>query len=311
MTTTLAESGLSATGKDPSKVKRLHLLLYGPPKRAKTVLAHHLPRTRTLDFDNGMQSVEWAIRSGLLKRELNEIVYETILPPENPKRGTPIIDAAAEKIDEWLAEEDIPDSKWHGRYEKEWDTIIIDSASALTEAAIIKGLKENARHNTSKTWSKIQPGGIIPLRMQDWGAASQVFMNFINGVRSIGKNVVIIAHEYHNVTDDGITESIDPLVIGQLRQKLPGSFDEVWYATVRGGRKDPEFLFQTKPDTKRNLGSRLGCLDALEPADFNAIKKKVAEFYGVPESALWTAVHGVEEVKAEVKKAAKKEGAMI
>ena len=76
--TTLAQSGLSA-----GKIKRLQAIIFGPPGKSKTVSAHSMPNTPTNDFDDGMQSVEWAVKSGTIKKELLEIVYETIVPSDN------------------------------------------------------------------------------------------------------------------------------------------------------------------------------------------------------------------------------------
>lgn len=308
LTTSLAESGLSATAKkNPEKIKRLHVLYYGPPKTAKTVIAHGMPRTRTLDFDNGMQSVEWAIKKGVLKKPMDEIVYATILPPDNEKTGTPVLDQAMEVLDAWIEDEDIPPEEWDKPYPQFWDTLIIDSSSPLTDASITLGLKENSRLKLSNSWSGY--GGKVTqvraMRQQDWGAASFLFQKFINHCRGLGKNIIVIAHEYHNTDDEGNLISIDPLVIGQLRQKLPGSFDEVWYATKEGTRQDPHYLIQTTPDPKRNLGSRLGCLDPVEGADFMKIKQKIAAFYDVDPDWLWSAAHGSEEIQKEQEEGAK------
>ncbi len=319
MTTTLAQSGLSASPENrlPGWVKRLHALIYSPPKKGKTVFAHHMPNTRTLDFDDGMQAVEWAIKSGLLKKTMEEIAYETILPPRNEKTGTPILDLAAKQVEEWIKEEDIPPEKWDKIYPQFWDTLIIDSATTLTEASIIKGLKENESLKLSKSWGRFKGRGKVrPMRQQDWGAAAYLFMDFISTCRSIGKNVIVLAHEYHTYREDdegnNTLVSIDPLVIGQLRQRFAGSFDECWYMRTTGTRVAPKYEIQTTPDSLRNLGSRLGCFDSLEKKfDFYAMKKKVAKFYGVPEDLLWRAAHGSEEVAEAMKEDMEEEGADV
>lgn len=296
-TTTLAESGLGSGG--TANPRRLNLLLYGPPGTAKTVNAHGLPNTRTLDFDNGMQSVEWAIRKGILKKDLSEIVFKTILPdPTNPK-STAVLDEASDTIDEWLAEEDLDPSEWDRPYPQHWDTLIIDSGSALTDATVIKALKENDRLGLSKSFERFTSKGlsVTPMMIQDWGSASSLFQKFINNARSIGKNVVLICHEYAETDENGNVTSYDPLLIGQLRAKIPKDFDEVWYAHTKGNRNDPQFLFQTTPDPKHHLRSRLGCLDPVEEANFPEIKKKIARFYDVPEEKLWVAYHGAEGVE--------------
>lgn len=324
-TTTLAISGLGPRSEDIEKAlasgmfvpgtnlkKRLNLLLYGPPGTAKTVTAHGLPNTRTLDLDNGMQSVDWAIRKGILKKDPSEIVFKTILPDPKKAKSTHVIDEAAEAVDEWILEEDIDPSEWDRPYPQFWDTLIIDSGSALTDSAIILALKENDRLGLSKSYTRmLDKLSITPMMIQDWGSAASLFQKFINNVRAIGKNVVLICHEYVDTDDSGSVISIDPLLIGQLRGKIPKDFDEVWYAHVTGTRNDPKYKLQTTPDPLHRLRSRLGCLDPVESGDFNAIKKKVSKFYSVPEEELWVAYHGTEGAERAMKEMMQEEGASI
>jgi hypothetical protein len=305
-TTTLAISGLGATDEAieearaagivlPSKVKRLNMLLYGPPGTAKTVNAHQLPNTRTLDLDDGMQSVEWAIRMGIIKKDPREIVYKTILSPANDPKSTFVIDECTDTVDEWLAEEDIPPEEWDRPYPQFWDTLIIDSGSAFTDAAIIKALKENDRLGVSKSWTRFQGRlSVTPMMIQDWGSAGSLFQKAINQWRAIGKNIVLICHQYADTDDSGNVIAYEPLLIGQLRQKLPKDFDEVWYAHTKGTRNEPKYLFQTTPDPTHHLRSRLGCLDPVEEADFSKLRRKIANFYGVSEDRIWKAYHGSE-----------------
>lgn len=316
-TTTLALSGLGAKLETieearskgyhiPLHVKRANILLYGPPKVGKTVAAHAMPRTRTLDFDNGMQSVEWAIREGIIKKDPSEIVYKTILPPPGQRQSTFVIDEAADTIDEWIADEDIPPEEWDRPYPQFWDTLIIDGGTGLTEASTILGLKENNRLGLSKSWDRMLGSkklAVTPVMIQDYKSAQELFQTFINNCRSIGKNVVLICHEYYEYEGEGENErliSVDPLLIGQLRNKIPKDFDEVWYAHVKGTRQKPEYMFQTTPDSLHRLGSRSGCLDPVEPANFPAIKKKIAKYYNIPEDQIWHAYHGTEGVARAV-----------
>lgn len=314
MTTTLAESGLSATGS-----RRLTLLLWGPFGGWKTVAAHTLPRTRTIDFDDGMQSVEWAIKSGVIKKSLNEIVYETILGDRDSVRGVvDMLNVACDQVDEWIAEEDL--AQWDKPYPQHWDTLIIDSCSFMNDAAMRMGVRENHRIGMSKSWEEGRAGldkkklarglWVTPMRQQDWGAASQLFQNAVAQWKKMGKNLVLIAHEYVNRDKDGIIKSYEPGFIGQLRSKIPAMMDDVWYSKIVTKGKTQENVFRTKPGGNRMLRSRLGCLDTEEPADFNKIRAKVAKFYGVPEDQLWRVYHG-EEGRARAESESAREAVMI
>lgn len=310
-TTTLAISGLGAEDQPdiPRRVKRLNLLLYGPPGSAKTVTAHTLPNTRTLDLDDGMQSVEWALRKGIIKKDPSEIVYKTILPDPRDRKSTRVIDECTDTVDEWLADEDIPPEEWDKPYPQFWDTLIVDGGSGMMDASMIKALHENHRLELSKSLDRMTGRiGVIPMMIQDWGSAASLFQSALNQWRSVGKNLVLICHEYieYETTvgkngqkqQTGTIEAITPLAIGQLRHKLPKDFDEVWYAHVTGTRQDPKYRLQTTPDPMRQLRSRVGCLDPIEDANFSTIKAKIAKFYGVSESRLWVAAHGSEEIAA-------------
>lgn len=302
MTTTLAQSGLSA--KDSKKVKRLNLLLYGPYKSWKTVTAHQLPRTRTIDFDNGMQSVEWAILAGVLDRRMEDVVYETIVADRPSRYGVvERINVAIDQVDEWVEEEDIPPDDWDKPYPQQWDTLIIDSATFMVDSAIDMAVKENKRLGLSESSKKAEKGlrkgqrlFVQPMVQQDWGAARQLFGDAMMQWLQLGKNVVLLAHERVETDDNGTVLAYVPNFIGQDRSKIPAMFDEVWYSMNIPGsnNKVASVEFRTQQEYKRPLGSRLGCLDPREPADFPAIKEKVCKFYKVPPERVWTAYHGQE-----------------
>lgn len=304
MTTTLAHSGLSSGRLG----KRLHLMIYGPFGTRKTPIAHGLPNTRTLDFDDGMQSVEWAIMAGKLDRTLENVVYETITPPPSlDESKNEIWDKAADKLDEWIEDEDVDPKHWAEYcaekndglvFSQFWDTLIIDSGTSLTVGVIVKALQETNRLKLSKSWSRKKIRGLTPVMIQDRGAVNILFSKFMTMCFGTGKNIVLICHEYQNVDKSGTLRAIEPFLSGQLRQSVPKDFDEVWYSRIKGTAKKNRCILQTTADPMRRCRSRLGCLDPEEDGDFGKIKEKVAEFYGVPAEKLWLASHGTEEAKA-------------
>lgn len=306
MTTTLAQSGLSAASR--TNPKRLRTLIVGPPGHWKTVIAHTMPRTRTLDFDDGMQSVEWAILAGIISKSLDEIVYETIVADGKDAKGKVVemLHRATDQVDTWIEEEDIPPEEWDKPYPQFWDTLIVDSASFMTDASIDLALIENDRLGMSKTLKeqKQHRTELTPMKIQDWGAASNLFMKAIKQWKALGKNLIVTAHEYEKTTDSGLVMALQPAVIGQLRTKLPAAFDEVWYTRARGAGDKFRITFITGGDAKREAKTRLGCIDREEEADFQVIKEKVAKFYKVGIDQLWTPYHGREGVaKAEEEEA--------
>lgn len=313
MTTTLADHNLSA------HLKRLKLLYYGPFGTWKTVNAHRMPRTRTLDFDDGLLSVLWAIKAGKIERDLKDVVFETIVPPATMDEDkNNVFDLATDKVEQWVEDEDVDPSQWEEYckdqnnglvYPQFWDTLIIDSGSSLAYSTLIKALKETNRLELSQSWKKRKIKGLTPRMIQDYGATSILFEKFMKLCYGTGKNIVLICHEYINTDKKGNLVSIQPLLPGQLRESLPKDFDEVWYARVKGAGDKQRGLFQTKRDPLRGCRSRLGCLDAEEFADFDAIKEKVGKFYGVSPEQLWTGVHGTEAAR-ELEKEEAKEAVM-
>lgn len=321
MTTTLAESGLSSLTR--RRIKRLHALVFGPYKSGKTIMAHQMPNTRTIDFDDGMQSIEWAIKAGVIKKKPEDIVYETILM-EGPTDGEMLI-RAFEQVEAWIEDEDVPPDKWEEHCKKEhgfvypqfWDTLIVDSMSSVNEASIVRGLKENDRIGMSKGWNsfikelKRDPLAVKAMRMQDWGSARSIETKFVEQLRLIGKNLIVLCHEYTDTDSEGNTRAVEPLLIGGGRQDIPKLFDEVYYCTTKGTSRKPKWVFQTTPAGRVRCGSRLGCLDPEEEADWEAIKEKIATFYGVDPDTLWVAAHGSDEIEKEMEDELNEEGATI
>lgn len=249
-------------------------MLYGPPGSGKTVFAHNWPRTRTLDLDQGMQSVAWAIREGIIKgKTLDEIVYATITESDRKKgrvQKSTAWDRCTDKLDEWLDASD------------EWDTLIVDSATALNALAINAALDANATLGLSKSKQDSKTSNLTILRMQDWGSAMSMFTDFIDWLRSSdfeGKTIILIAHEYETTDSAGSLVRYDPLLIGQLRSRITKDFGEVYYCTVEGTRAAPKYIIQTQKDARHNCKSRYGCLPDKMPQDYNEWKKTIEDYW--------------------------------
>lgn len=256
---------------EPSQA--IHCIVYGAPGSGKTVFAHTFPRTRTLDFDDGMGSVAYAIKEGIIHKDLSEVVYETILE-QNLDKGrvtqATVLDRATDKLDEWLEDRDA------------WDTLVVDSVTAMNEAVINRGLEINASLGLSKSSAEAKRLGVRVMKMQDWGAGMNLFTQFIEWIRADlpDKHIVVVAHQYENRDDDGNLIAYEPLLIGQLRQKIAKDFGEVYYIEQSGTKQNARYELLTRKDARHVTKSRLGCLPVYCPASFDEIMKHIEKFWG-------------------------------
>lgn len=259
---------------DRPKTSVIHALLWGEPKTGKTVLAHQWPRTRTLDLDNGMESVMWAIRKGPLrgKKKPEDIVYETVLEESRTNFGyvkkPEALERAVGVLKQWFSDKE---------YDK-WDTLIIDSVTALGEICIDQALK-NLGKLGSYTESKTRSDQVEMRIMarQDWGPAMSLLKNVIEECRTQcagQKNLFVIAHEHQETNESGAVLGRKPYVIGKsLRNDIPRLFDEVWHIELD---RDGTPVLYTKGSKRFEAGSRLGLPDEIKDPTYDKIMKAVA-----------------------------------
>lgn len=259
-----------------------HVLIYGKPGTGKTVMAHTWPRTRTIDCDGGMASVLWAIKKGIIQKQPEEVVYETVRELEMTKSGfvskATAVDRVTSLIDDW--------------YEKEcdeWDTLIIDSATAFNEFVFVRALENMGDLKYSQSWSDSKRLQMQVRRIQDYGGAMTLFRQFVERCRGMtDKHFILVCHEYNEVNENtGTITGRLPLLIGnQLRQDIPRMFSEVWWTHTSGPRQNLVYKTQTASDSTVMAKSRLGCLDADEEfLTYDKMVAKVKEFWGEPAAA--------------------------
>lgn len=221
-----------------------------------------------------MLSVLWAIKSGLIEKELGEIVYETIFETERNKHGvvtkSKAIDWVTDTVDAWLEEAD------------EWDTLIVDSATALNEFVMIRALENMDSLGYSQSWKDTKKVGMQVRRIQDYGGGMTLFEQFVEWIRSLDKNIVFICHEYQEETESGIVKQRLPLLIGQLRQRVVKMFDEVWWMHVEGTGKKTRYMVQTRSDSKVVAKTRMGFLEPDEEwLSYPKLAEKIEKAWGV------------------------------
>ena len=147
----------------------------------------------------------------------------------------------------------------------EYETVVVDSITSLSEAGMNQILKLNGR------------AGKVP-QLQDWLQQMGWLRNFILRAKALPCHVIFIAHEYLEKDEyTGRTKAL-PLVTGKLASSIGRLFDEVYYTVVKNtGKGKSEFQILVKADGIRAAKTRMGgdAFDLHEVPDYNHLIKKV------------------------------------
>lgn len=153
-----------------------------------------------------------------------------------------------------------------------YKTVIFDSASTLTDLAMERALMLDPKRSPT--------GG--PL----WNVHYQMVRNLVEGriqkFTNLNCNLVLTAHvELVLDGDTGLVIDAKPLLTGQLSIKIPGLFDEVYYATTKTSNKGTEFFLQTVPKgvftARSRISGKARILPDFVPNDFNEIIRLAAQ----------------------------------
>ena len=138
----------------------------------------------------------------------------------------------------------------------EFKTVIIDSTTAMTDAAMGRALQIDPKRSAE--------GGPI------WNVHFQIVRNLmepkLREILSWPCNVVYTGH--WNVKTDpknGDIVSVDPLLTGQLSQKLPGYFDEVYTAFTKLKQGKEQYIIRTTTRGHYKARSRISGIFRLLP----------------------------------------------
>lgn len=156
--------------------------------------------------------------------------------------------------------------------EGKYKTVVLDSTTSMTDCAMSRAMQIDPKRSES--------GGPV------WNSHYQIVKNLVEPklkqLLSLNCNVVLTGH--WNITLDpktGDIISIDPLLTGQLSQKVPGYFDEVYAAGV--GKKDGKDIFFIRTTTwghyrsRSRLSGKLGLLPTRIPNNYQDLMTAVKE----------------------------------
>jgi len=206
------------------------VLVVGPPGSGKSIFAASFPTPGfVFDTANGIQSYRG-----------KDFDYETY-----PKTGLG-----------WVKFEKDSQVVKKSVEEQKYKTVVIDDTTSLGDIAMERALQLDPKRSAT--------GGPI------WNIHYMMVRNLVEGKLrqfvDLKCNIVLIAH-MDIVTDQesGNIIAIQPLLTGQLAVRVPGSFDEVYYATTRREGQVTKWLLQTSPIGLKDARSRLSGKEHLLP----------------------------------------------
>lgn len=224
----------SSTAYIPSR--NLSLLLVGPPKSGKTILALHFPKPYVLDCDDNLGGPVRFLRK--YRPDVAEFTYdsvvrtekEVIAPEQQWKRAVALVlDALRNPA---------------------YQTVIVDSLTTLDTM-----LQNHILFSDKPTEFA---AGKAKMAIQHYGEFKRLMTAFIMRLTNSGKYIIIIAHE--EVEKDAMDGSMNyrPAISGSLKDTIGALMTDIWrpYATPNAIGQ-PEYFVRTAPTPKHKLGTSL------------------------------------------------------
>jgi len=156
------------------------------------------------------------------------------------------------------------------RKDCKYKTVVVDSTTTMTDLAMERALMLDPKRSPT--------GGPI------WNVHYQMVRNLVEGklrqIVSLPANVIVLSHiDIKRDESTGAIIDIGPLLTGQLSEKVPGYFDEVYYATTRREKSVTQWYLQTVPigltKARSILSGKEHRLPDFVPNDWQAIMKYI------------------------------------
>ena len=209
----------------------LTILLYGGSGVGKTWLAGTLG-TRTLYINTG-QGVE-TLKSKAFQKQ-NPDSNPTIVDIREMEKKATAFDKVCDTLDEWI-----------NTKRDEFDSIVIDDATFLSQYAQLKAMEINYASGKTKT---SMTGRKIPMPvLQDYGTEQSIIKWFISSYTSLAKekgfNFILLAHDRSIYSqqkgEDSKRTRVFPNFVGKdffAPSVVPAYFDEVWFMYLHGDKR--------------------------------------------------------------------------
>lgn len=264
---------------DMPKGNSVTLLIYGPAGVGKSdFLGTTGDRTLFIECENRLMTFQ---SPGFVKRRgnWNPIIHQ-VTEDFMPDGGSQAIDKIAQIINEAA-----------DRYSIQFDTIIVDGATAFNRFAMNKGLELNSKLSRSKTQSNLKALNteINPsiVSVQDYDVQMKLVANFIlkvtEYVKANNKHFIMTAHERisfkekSNPTALEVIDRIRPGFYGRtFPDEIPGMFDLVWYFEVVGSGDNATYRAKTVGDRSlvaKSCGSGIFQSNEVKPNFLDIVRR--------------------------------------
>lgn len=177
-----------------------------------------------------------------------------------------------------------------------YNTVILDSTTSINDIAMARALQIDPKRSPE--------GGPI------WNVHYMIVKNLLGPrlktILSLNCNIVFCGH-WNILTDpkNGDIISIDPILTGDLSEKIPGLFDEVYAAD--SGKKDGKEIFFVRTTSwghyrsRSTISGRLSLLPARIPNSYQAIMAHAKRAKELEEIYKKDGKDAMEKAKNEIK----------
>ena len=218
-------------------------LLWGSPGSGKTTMASTAPPPIFLiDVDNKasmMHNLFPSIEKG-----------DLIIHPITSKLSNEPLKAVTKKIITAGSIKSVVTALPNGYYE------ICDLLTAIeagTEVKEVKTIVLDSLTTVSQHLARLicHLACVPQMRLQDWGAFGSVLEELLSFLRSIPKNIIVIAHD--TIVQDELTKVIEylPLIGGRMKHQIGVAFEEIYFLKPIPSKDGVIYQALTQNDGKR------------------------------------------------------------